>query len=157
MIKGTFRCGSKYRKCGQTESWERTSGSWQTKVQWLRALVAVSEDVGLVPSTHMAAHNHLCVTLVLGGPMPSSDLCRHQACMWSTYTTCSQNIHTYKIKQIIKTIKVGTNTWTDKTCKTKSPSNLPESVERYPMQRQMQSVGSKEEGTWLDTFEEESQ
>ena len=28
-------------------------------VQWLRALVALAEDPGSVPSTHMVAYNHL--------------------------------------------------------------------------------------------------
>lgn len=38
-------------------------------------LVSLAEDVGLVPITHMVAHNHL-LTSVLWDPMPSSDLCR---------------------------------------------------------------------------------
>ena len=29
------------------------------KAQWLRALAALSEDPGSVPSTHMVANNHL--------------------------------------------------------------------------------------------------
>jgi len=27
--------------------------------QWLRALVALPEDLGWVPNTHMVAHNHM--------------------------------------------------------------------------------------------------
>jgi hypothetical protein len=27
--------------------------------QWLRALAALAKDLGLVPSTHRVAHNHL--------------------------------------------------------------------------------------------------
>jgi hypothetical protein len=28
--------------------------------QWLRALTALLEDLGLIPSTHMASHSMLC-------------------------------------------------------------------------------------------------
>ena len=37
-------------------------------VHWLRALTAVPEDWGSIPSTHMAAHN--CLTLVPGDLIP---------------------------------------------------------------------------------------
>ena len=43
---------------------------------WLRALAALAEDPGLVPSTCMAAHNHLYVQFQ-GDLMPSSCLCGH--------------------------------------------------------------------------------
>jgi hypothetical protein len=48
--------------------------------QWLRALTAFSEDLGLSPSTHIT----VC-TSSFGGLLPSSALCRHtcgaQTCM----------------------------------------------------------------------------
>lgn len=70
--------------------------------------------------------------------------------MWSTYTTCSQNIHIYEIKQIIKKIVT-------KHAKQNLPPTRQKSVARSPRQQQMQTVGSKEGGTWIDTFEEQSQ
>ena len=45
--------------------------------QQLRALAALIEDPGSIPSTHRAA-------LVPGNPMPSSDSRGHQAHMWFT-------------------------------------------------------------------------
>ena len=39
--------------------------------QWLRALAALAEDTGSVPSTYMEAHIHL--TPVPDDPTPSSD------------------------------------------------------------------------------------
>jgi hypothetical protein len=44
--------------------------------QWLRALIALTEDPGSIPSTHMMVHNHAPVP---GDLMPSSDFNRHQA------------------------------------------------------------------------------
>ena len=40
-------------------------------VQWLRALAALAEDPGSVPSTYMEAHIHLI--LFPDDPTPSSD------------------------------------------------------------------------------------
>ena len=37
----------------------RSSEGAGAMAQWLRALAAHPEDPGLVPSTHMAAQNHL--------------------------------------------------------------------------------------------------
>lgn len=51
--------------------------------QWLRALVALSEDPGSIPITYMAAHSHL-ITPVLGNFMPSSGFHGHWAGMWYT-------------------------------------------------------------------------
>lgn len=44
-------------------------------VQCLRVLFALSENLGLVPSTHMVA-------LVLGDLMASAGAHRHQTCTW---------------------------------------------------------------------------
>jgi hypothetical protein len=55
-------------------------------VQQLRAQAALPEDPGSFPHTHMAAHNCLYVTPVLGDLTPSH---RH---------TCIQVINVYKIK-----------------------------------------------------------
>lgn len=41
-------------------------------VQWLAVLVFPAEDEGLIPSTHMEAHNHL--TPLSGDQTPSSGL-----------------------------------------------------------------------------------
>ena len=43
--------------------------------QWLRALTVLPEDLGLIPSNHMAAHNPL--TPVLEDIMPSSGQVLH--------------------------------------------------------------------------------
>lgn len=51
--------------------------------RWLRALTILPEDPGLVPSTHMAALNHL--TPVLGDLMPLLASNR-TACTWCTET-----------------------------------------------------------------------
>jgi hypothetical protein len=48
----------------------------------LRALAALAEVVGLVPCTHMAAHNLL--SAVPGDPTPSVGLCVRQAHTWYT-------------------------------------------------------------------------
>jgi hypothetical protein len=48
-------------------------------VQQLRAWAALAEDLGSVPSTHLAAQSFL--TQVLGGLTPSSGLHRYQAYM----------------------------------------------------------------------------
>lgn len=63
--------------------------------QWLRELVAIAEDPGLILSTHLAAN--VSVTSV---PMVSeapSGLCRHHMHMIDRHT-CRQNIHICKIK-----------------------------------------------------------
>jgi hypothetical protein len=44
------------------------------------ALVALTENPGLVPRTHDGSQ-----LSVLEDPAPSSNLQRHQACMWDTY------------------------------------------------------------------------
>jgi hypothetical protein len=31
--------------------------------QWLRAVTALPEDLGLIPSTYMVAHNHSCTSI----------------------------------------------------------------------------------------------
>jgi hypothetical protein len=55
--------------------------------QWLKVQAALPDDVGLIPSTHMAA-------AVPGNPTPSG-LQRH--CMHVLYKhTCRQNTHTIK-------------------------------------------------------------
>lgn len=51
--------------------------------QCFGALVSLTEDLGLIPSTHKAVtHNY--VTVDLGHPVSSSDLSGYQACMWYT-------------------------------------------------------------------------
>ena len=46
--------------------------------QWLRRLVVLPEDLGLIPSTHVVAQNHL--SSGPGDPAPSSVLQRQQVC-----------------------------------------------------------------------------
>lgn len=50
---------------------------------WLRALIALSEDLGFIPSTpwQLTTYNYSS-----GGPMPSSNLRGHQAHTWCTDT-----------------------------------------------------------------------
>ena len=61
--------------------------------RWLRrALVALAEDPGLIPSSHMATNN---CNSSSGDPMPSPDLFGH--CMtWVHLHTCRQYTHTHK-------------------------------------------------------------
>lgn len=47
--------------------------------QWLKEHITLAEDLGSVPSTHLAAQSFL--TQVLGGLTPSSGLHRYQAYM----------------------------------------------------------------------------
>lgn len=62
--------------------------------QRLSALTVLGEDLDSIPSTDMAVHN--CHYLqVKGYLMPSSDLTRHQGCMWSTHIHAGQT-HTFK-------------------------------------------------------------
>ena len=49
--------------------------------QQLGALAVLVGDLGSVPNIYTEAL-HLCVTPVLGDPMPSSELRGHQAYMW---------------------------------------------------------------------------
>lgn len=51
---------------------------------WLRVLATFAEDPSSVPRTHTVAHNHL--TWVEWNEIPSSDLYRHHAHMWHTYS-----------------------------------------------------------------------
>jgi hypothetical protein len=53
--------------------------------QWLRALTALSEVLGSIPSTHIKVAS---VTLVLGDLVPSSVLCGHQGHTQWTYIHC---------------------------------------------------------------------
>lgn len=53
--------------------------------QKVKTLVAITEDLALFPGTYTAAHNHL----VPEDQIPSSALCKHEACMWV-------HIHTHK-------------------------------------------------------------
>ena len=55
---------------------------------WLRALAVHVEDQGSIPSTHIAAHNHLC--LVPGNPTPSSGFLGH-----CTYKVNKESKHSY--------------------------------------------------------------
>jgi hypothetical protein len=66
----------------------------------LRLLAVLIKDLGLVPSTHMAAHNHL------GGPNDALHPCARltsvgTALTWSTSTHFGK-AHTHKPKPFIK-------------------------------------------------------
>ena len=65
--------------------------------QQLRVLVALAEDLGSVPITHMVPS----VIPHLEDLTPSFDVGRHQACLWAIIHTHRQNIHTHKLKQIV--------------------------------------------------------
>lgn len=56
----------------------------------LKPVVALSEDLGSVPSTHLVVHD--CP--VPRHPMPSSDLGGHQARIWSTQINAGTHTHT---------------------------------------------------------------
>lgn len=65
----------------------------------VKSTVALPEDLDLVASTHMAAHDHLQVP---GDSMPSSGLCRYYEYTWCTYIHVSKmviNLYIYE-KQI---------------------------------------------------------
>lgn len=64
--------------------------------QWLRAFVALTEDLGAVPSTHIMVHNTSIETLVPGDLTPCSDL----GCTWCT------DIHAGKQLSNIKEINL---------------------------------------------------
>jgi hypothetical protein len=68
----------------------------QREALGFRALVAVMEGPGSVPSIHVMAHNYL-LTPVPGGLMLSSDLQRYQAHMCAQ-TYMQANTHTHKNK-----------------------------------------------------------
>jgi hypothetical protein len=69
---------------------------WRDGLADKETLVALPEDPGLIPSTHMAAHRHM-LTLVPGDPTPSSGFNRH--CMHVVHILkCRQNTHKHKIK-----------------------------------------------------------
>ena len=55
---------------------------------WLRVLATFAEDPSSVPRTHTVAHNHL--TPAEWNEIPSSDLYRHHAHMWHTYTSADR-------------------------------------------------------------------
>ena len=59
---------------------EPVKREWSARemVEQFRALTVLPEDPGSIPSTSKSAHN--CLTPVLKGPMPSSGLCRYEAC-----------------------------------------------------------------------------
>ena len=62
--------------------------------QWLRALAALPEDLGLITGIHMAAHYHLSITPVPGNPVPPSGFQRHQhASGVRTYIQVETSIH----------------------------------------------------------------
>lgn len=67
----------------------------ENMAQYFIALSALTEDLGWLPSTQMAAHHHL-LTLVPENPAPSTDLCGHQTCMSCTYVCMQENSHTHK-------------------------------------------------------------
>ncbi|KAM7323429.1 hypothetical protein ACRRTK_017535 [Alexandromys fortis] len=63
--------------------------------QLFRALAALPEDLGLTPSTHMAAHNRLHLQLQRSQhPLLPLD----QACIPCVDVTCRQNAHIHKAK-----------------------------------------------------------
>lgn len=63
----------------------------------LRALVALAEDLGSIPSTPMVAHNHLSLCNTGSkNPMATSELPRHQT------RICYTDIHAGKILRQVK-------------------------------------------------------
>lgn len=59
--------------------WKRHKEGAGDMAQWLKALAALAEDLGLIPRTHVSAHN-VCYSSPRDR-MPSPDLPGHQ-----TYT-----------------------------------------------------------------------
>jgi hypothetical protein len=53
----------------------------------LGTLAVLPKDLGSIPSTHIAAHNHLKLKFQgIQCPLPSSGLHRYQACKWYRHT-----------------------------------------------------------------------
>lgn len=68
------------------------AGAGETDTQWLRALVALLKDLGLIPSTYLCGSSQLSVTPVLRNLMPSSGPCMH--CTHGVYRhTCKHKIY----------------------------------------------------------------
>lgn len=67
----------------------------------LTVLTAIREDLDSSPSTHILVYNP-SLTPVSEDKMPSSGLCRAQACMWYNTTSIQANNRTHKKKQIKK-------------------------------------------------------
>lgn len=61
----------------------------------LTVLTAITEDLDSSPSTHILVYNP-SLTLVSEDEMPSSGLCRAQACMWYNKTSIQANKRTHK-------------------------------------------------------------
>lgn len=59
--------------------------------QWVKALVALSEDVSSIPKTHTGAHSH--ITPLLENSIPSSDFYWHKAHMWYRDIHAGENAH----------------------------------------------------------------
>jgi hypothetical protein len=70
----------------QTNKQTKNSGT-EEMTQWLKAVIAFTKDLGLIPSAQMVVHN----CLVAGDPVPSSSFHGQQACMGCT------NVHAEKI------------------------------------------------------------
>ena len=62
---------------------ENTSKGLGELSQWLRALFTLPNDLGLVPSNHMEAHNHQQLKSQELS-IPSSGQLKHQEHMWYT-------------------------------------------------------------------------
>lgn len=62
-----------------------------------RALAALPEVPGSIPSTHLMVQNHLQLP---GTLMSFSGLCRHQACMWDTDTSMGKTLVYIKKKKV---------------------------------------------------------
>jgi hypothetical protein len=63
----------------------------------LRALAALVEESGLVPSTHMVGSPQPSVTPSSGDQMPPSGFCGHQIC--ELYTHTHTHTHTHTLRQ----------------------------------------------------------
>ena len=59
----------------------------------LRELVTLAEDLGLSLSNNLIAHIHVPGDLTI-----SSDIFRHQACMWYTHILVNKTVKKIKLK-----------------------------------------------------------
>lgn len=66
--------------------------------QWLKAFVALAEDLNSVPSTHMMVHNHP-KTLVPRDQAPTLTSYRYQAHMQYTHTAADKTLIYIKEKK----------------------------------------------------------
>ena len=70
---------------------EESKNRVREMAQQLRALAALAEDLGSVPSTHTVVHNHLKLHF-WGNMVSCSDFCEHQTHVWSTYADAGKTV-----------------------------------------------------------------